>query len=348
MKKLSFLLLVIVLVSASCSKKRYVTMNTLRPAEISLPKDINSIVIVDRSKFEKDAVNIIEGVLTGELPGQDKAAIQHAMNSLKDNLLRSPRYRVVVATERYNGNSVTAAFPDALSWGTVNRICNQYNADAVLAFEIFDSDFIVTDGKRKVKKTVGEGDNKREVEVDEFFAQGVGNLKMGIRLYDLKGREVIDQKLFNDTNTWEAAADSKAGAVAALVDRVNATNYLSSRIASGYAYKIAPMPVQIKRPFYSKSKKVPEVEIGSRKADVGDWQGAIDTWKKGISKAEIKEKGYLTYNIAIAYEVLGKYDNAIKWAQKSFVDYGLKDARDYVRQLENRKRQEQQVDNQLN
>src|SRR5688572_30467151 len=75
---------------AGCSGKRYVSMDAMRPAEITVPSYVNTIVIVNRTEFDKKAVNVLESILTGEIPGEDKAALQEAMGSFQSTLLQSP------------------------------------------------------------------------------------------------------------------------------------------------------------------------------------------------------------------------------------------------------------------
>lgn len=342
------LYLVLPILALGCSGTRTVTMNAMRPAEITFPPYVNTLLIVDRSKFDKNAVNIIEGVLTGELPGEDKAGVQELVSSFQNQLSYSPRFKTTVADERLSGNSITSAFPDQLPWAKVKSMCDKYNAEAVVSIEIFDTDFIITNGTRKVKKTVGEGDSKKEIEVDEFYAEGVGNLSIGIRLYDPSAKTIVDQQLIRETNTWTATGNSKAAALAALISKGDATRYLGRQAGSDYAYKIAPMPIRISRMFYGKSKKAPELERGSRLADVGKWQEAADMWESGISGSADKEAGKLAYNVAIAYEVLGDMDLAKEWAQKAYVTYGNKDARNYSSTLQRRINSEARAQEQLN
>ncbi|MTI40624.1 DUF6340 family protein [Fulvivirga lutimaris] len=349
MKKLALpVITLIAIVIGSCSGTRTVTMNAMRPAEITFPPEVNSLLILDRTKFNKNAVNIIEGILTGEMPGEDLAGVQELMNSFQQQLSYSPRFSTKLATERLNGNSVTSAFPAQLSWNEVNKLCSKYGTDAIVSIEMFDTDFVVTNGKRKVKKTVTEGDVKKEVEVDEFYAEGIGNITIGIRLYDPIAQTIVDQQLLNNSNTWSAGGATLKDAMAQLIDKSAATRALSRGVGKDYAYKIAPMPVRISRMFYGKSKKAIELEQGSRLADVNKWQEAADKWESGISRAPAKEAGKLAYNTAIAYEVLGDLPKAKEWAQKSYVDFGNKDARDYVRTIQNRMYQEERIKEQMN
>ena len=114
-----------------------------------------------------------------------------------------------------------------------------------------------------------------------------------------------------------------------------------------YAFKIAPMPITINRSFRGKSKKSPAIETGARFADIGQWEDAIMEWKQGIRNAEDKEAGYLTYNMAVGYEVLGDMGSALKWAEKSYIRYGNKNARSYVTLINKRLEEEEMARKQL-
>lgn len=344
---LTSLSLVFVIILGSCSNTRIVTMNAMRPAEITFPSYANTIVIINRSRFEKKATNIVEGILTGELPGEDKAGVQSAMTAFQNQLMASPRFQTKIASEILAGNSINSAFPNPLPWTTVEQMTSKYNAEIMVAIEMFDTDFIVTKGVRKVKKNVEENGVKREIEIDEFYAEGVGNLTIGFRVYDPKEKSIVDQQLLSESKTWQAAGRNTKDALAGLMAKSEATRYLGGLAGSEYAYKIAPMPIRISREFYSKSKKIPEIAAGSRMADVNDWQGAAKKWESGLSRAATKEAGYLCYNIAISHEVLGNLDTAKLWADRAYVDYGNKKAREYSSTLTRRMNQEQRVQEQM-
>ncbi|WP_421753672.1 DUF6340 family protein [Croceimicrobium sp.] len=350
MKRIIPAILVIAALLSSCGGQKPVMINTMRPAALTIDPGIQTLLLVDRTKPSKKGnwVNIGEGILTGEMPHQDKAAAQELLNSLKNALQSSPRYEVLIASERLEGNSLTAAFPDPLPEHLQFNIMNRYRADAILVLEVMDSDFIITQGTRKVKRKVVEGKNRREIEVDEWYAEGVANIRVGLRLYNPRNKELIDQQMISQTNTWEGAADSKAGALAALISRADAVRHLCGQIGHDYAYKIAPMPITLKRIFYTKSKESPELEEGGRMAEVGQWEEAIDIWKKGIPNAvEQKDAGRMAYNIAVAYEVLGDLEEAKRWAQDAYSRYGNKTARTYASQLQRRMHDERAVQNQL-
>jgi hypothetical protein len=332
---------------SACSM-RNVSINTIRPADINVPSHIDTLLLLNRTNYSSQAVGIIEGILTGEMPGEDKAGTQAAINSFQSTLAYSNRFVVKNAAEIFPGNSLTTAFPAPLSWGDIENLCSKYNTQAVVAIEIFDTDFIVTDGKRTVQKDVTENGVKKTVNKEEYFAKGVGNITIGFRIYDPANKTIVDQQLITNNNTWEAVGTSIQDALAHLIAKTEATRYLGNLVGSNYAYKIAPMPVTISRQFYKKIKSVPLAASAVRKADVNDWNGAMETWKTSLAEAKTaKQMGRICYNVAVAYEVLGDLANAKIWANKAYVDYGNKKAKTYSAALNIREYDANRVQQQM-
>ncbi len=347
MKRYSIFLILMILLFSSCMKS--VSINTLRPADINIPNEIQSIVLVDRTAYERDAIGVIEGILTGEGINEDQDGVMTMFSSLQNSLRVSPRFDVVLASEKLRGQNILGSFPDPLDWRQVDQLTRKYNTDGLLAIEIFDSNFIVTNGKRKNTRTVEDEDgNKKEEEYTEFFAEGVGNTRIGIRLYDAKNRTVIDQDIYTENKTWEASATSLKEALAKLVSKSQATKYLAQSVGNTYASKIAPMPVRLSRSYYAKPKKNAYLSKGARQASVNQWESAIDTWKAGLrNSSDTKASGRMAYNIAVGYEILGDLFLAHEWAGRSYVDYGEKKGRSYASQINNRMITEEILDEQL-
>ncbi|SDC90447.1 hypothetical protein SAMN04488104_10094 [Algoriphagus faecimaris] len=328
----SLFLFGILSLTVACSKN--VTMTRLMPAAVTVPSEIQKIVILDRTKPQNEMVSVIEGLITGELPFEVRNAIEATLSSLQQTLNTSPRYEVVRANQRLTGGMFGQIFPSPLDWYTVERICQEYQADAVLVLENFNSDFVTTDRVQMIKKTVGEGKEARTVEVKGVYMEGLADVSAGFRLYDPIGKNIIDQQRFQKTNTWSAEAETKTQALALLIAKADATRIVGELAGAGYAAKIAPMYVNIDRGFFPKSKTHPAVAEGARYAEVDQWEQAIETWESAIPEADQKTGGMLLYNIAVGYELLGSLDLAKDWAGKAYTQYGLKKAKNYVRTLD--------------
>jgi len=140
---------------------------------------------------------------------QDEQAIQHTIEGIVNTTLNAPRFVIKRATEKYIGETSGTVFPEALHWNVVENLCNKYEADAVIAVETFDSDYMITNGTRPVTKKDSEGNVKTGL---EFTAEGVGIVNIGIRLYDPKERLIIDQYQFSEQMRWGSHGISVADA----------------------------------------------------------------------------------------------------------------------------------------
>jgi len=280
----------------------------MRPAQVTIAPHIKKVAIVNRTIPENKVANVVEGFLTGEFPGQDKQNIQAAMGGLQENLRNSPRYEMILTNEELKGSGSGGSFPVPLQWSLINELSQKYKADAILAIETYDSDFIVTKGSKKT---------------------------------------ITDQYHLNRNNRWYAKGNSIQDAVVQLIDSKAAIQRVSHMTGLAYGARISPTWYTVEREFYKKSKKDASFTIGSRRAQVNDWNGAADYWLKATQSHNAKLAGKAAFNLALAYEVLGDLDNAKIWVTKSYTDFGNKKARRYASILDNRQWEAQKLAQQL-
>ena len=313
---------VVFLVAMSSCAMREVYIHADRPPLIDVPSNIQTILLVDRSNPENKQKNVIGAVLSAGLPGERKAAAQEALNGLQERMESTSRFNVIRASEAYNGSNISTAFPDALDWNEIDRLCEKYHADAVVALEVFSPKFVVTNGTRIVKKAIPA--TNTVIPVPEFFAEGLATVSVGYRFYDPGNQNIPDQKVFSTSNHWNTSGASVADAMGLLVNKGEALKRVSYDAGASYGARISPIPVTITRPFYNRPKGNSFMDKGTRLADTNQWYKALDMWKNGIESSKSKVAGKLSYNVAICYEVIGDFDEAINWANKSYVDYGNK------------------------
>ncbi len=325
--------LVATLALAGCASTQRVTLDSVRPAAVTFPGDVDRLLIVERTDRDHPYERI-ESILSGELPDEDRAGTQALINELRQGLRVSGRFDVQVAREMPPGLSLNAALPRPLAWDRVAALCEHYGADAAIVIEAFDTDFVVTRGTRVRDK---DEDGKKTI---EFTAEGVAHVTVGIRVYDPAREQIVDEKLFERSQSWEAHGLTIRDALLGLMDKGAATRDLSTAIGAAYTQRITPTPIRITRAFRGKYKKAPALERGTRFAEVGDWQQAKAVWEAGLPSADDEGAGYLSYNIAVAFEVLGDFDAARSWAERSYTQYGYREGRSYVTYLDRRRRDE--------
>ena len=158
-----------------------ITFKVLFPAPIDVPQHIQRIGLIDRSVPDNNILSIIEGGLTGEGIGQDKLGTQFALDGLNGMLQNSPRFHVYRTTEAMIGGSpIGASFPDPLPWGKIEELCHDYDVDAIISLEKYDSDFIVTNASKDVKKKNADG---QEIRGLQRFVLASGCMIPGTRAF---------------------------------------------------------------------------------------------------------------------------------------------------------------------
>ncbi len=330
-KSVTFFLLIVWVMLSSCNKN--IGISAWQPAPITVPRHVQHITILNRTLPESQVANVLEGILTGELPFQDRKAAESAIASLTGSIAESNRFRTTQYPTSMKGSGSGGILPAPLDWATVERICRETNSDAVLALETFDTDFILTNAE-KIEDQKDKDGKVQKVKV--FTAQGVATVKLGLRMYDVKDRRIIDQHQYDHRNTWTARGSTAAEAALALIAKNDAVLRVSSNSGFAYGKRIVPRMVTLSRPLYKKKKGNRDLERGTRKALVGDWDGSIDDWMRAAQSSSDKVAGRAAHNIAVAYEVLGDLDNSLKWAQKSYSDFGFKKALEYSSQIRRR------------
>jgi tetratricopeptide (TPR) repeat protein len=344
MKKFYFLSLIVAL-GIIFSSSAWVKLTLMRPAVISVPLSVQTLLIVDRTLPSDEKRNKVEEVLTGEIMRQDEQGVQAAIDGLVKTLQNGPRFKTEYSNDKYMGETSGTIFPQAMNWTTIDKLCEKYRTDAVLAIETYDSDYIITNGSRLIDHKDANGNIKK---VMEFFAEGVGSVNLGFRLYFPAERSIGDQYQFSRQMRWDASGSSVTAAVQGVMDKIAAINEVSYEAGREYALRISPSYYTVTRYFYDKPKKNKHLVAGVRKSEVADWKGAIESWEMAIKKGKKdKDKGRAAFNIAVGYEVLGDFDKALEWASKSYTEYGEKDANDYYKAIRARLNEEAIVNNQL-
>ena len=126
MRNILFLIFII-LFSSSCSISS-IRFNAIKPAEINLPVEIESIVFANRTTPTKNnkAENILDGILSGEQIGVDKRASKDCINSLKFKMSNSPRFTLISTESIEFKGSGTAEMSQPLKWKKIEKNLQNY------------------------------------------------------------------------------------------------------------------------------------------------------------------------------------------------------------------------------
>ena len=191
-KQIIFGILVVGLSSCTTSS---VLVNVQRPADITITKDIQNVVVVNRSRPSKDnlAGNIIEGLISGEGIGADRKGAEYCVEGLSNMLSNSERFSLKNVGGIELKGTGTSSFPIPLSWNEVKSICGSYDGDALLVLETFDSDSRTIVGAPVARTRKVKGIKVKEL---RYPATLIMSVESGWRVYDVNKERIIDENKF--------------------------------------------------------------------------------------------------------------------------------------------------------
>ena len=163
-------------------------------------------------------------------------------------------------------------------------------------------------------------------------------VKAGWRIYDVHGQNILDEAAVTRNITYHGRGVNPLIAAQALMDRKEAVREVGNIAGHAYAFSIIPLWNRVTRDYYVRGNN--NFKIATRRARTGNWDGAADLWERETSNPKGKIAGRACYNMAIISEINGDVDGALKWAQRSYENFNIHLALQYVNLLKNR-----QIDN---
>lgn len=308
-------------------------LQVLVPAKITLPPDIKKVGIANRSLPEKEnqALNILEGFVTGESVFADREGSGKCVRGLYDKLNNSPRFQgVLIEGEDLRGTG-TREFPAPLDGNKVDELCKKYGVDALILLETFDSNIWIHDDKRSTKRKDKNGKEYTEV---EYYSDLNVNSSAGWRVYDFTNKQIIDENRFTDEKRWSAGGSSKSDARYHLPPKREAINKAGYFAGEQYAVRISPNWKNESRYFYKKGND--DLKMAKGFVKTGNWDKAAEIWKKYTLDKERKIAGRACHNMALASEMKGQLEIALEWAKKAYLDFHLRSEGSYINHLQQR------------
>ncbi len=296
---------------------------------VTLPEHVKQMVVVNRTLIDstqKDK-NLIEAIVTGESFLGDKQGPEDCIYSFRNYFNNYGPVPVVIPEKHRLYGNIGSFQSEPLDWKLVKKICRENKSSALISLEKFDTNSDATVGA--VKSGVDIINNAMN---GGGLSQGVKDIRYhvqyGWKLYDTLSQQIV----YSDDQAVHEIARGVPMLAPLPIEAVKNTAVV---IGEREASKFASTFYWVHRDYYKKGKSS-KFKIGVRRAYVNDWDGAIEIWKETAKSDNSKTAGRSCYNIAIAYEVKGDVNEALKWARKSFSDYGTKLAHQYVYTLERR------------
>ena len=316
--------------AASCTQS--VAIRMLQPAEMAVPEHIQTIVTIDRSKPSSGFITFLEGLATVEGINQDRRGRKEALEGLAYSLTRTPRFQVKHSDLTLEGSKGGINMTYPLDWAEVEKICSDYGADALIAIEAYDSDINVSTTPYEVKR---KDENGNEYTETNYRAEANVHITIGWRFYDPQKKIILDEFSVQTGESYSATGTTAEQAKNNLPDLAYKAFDLSHAAGEKYGMRVAPVWVTVNRQFYTSGKKdfKEPMKKAARLAKQDQWEAAAQIWQRMVETADAKTAGRAAFNLAVASERLGYLETALKWAEKAYLEFNFKPARDYIQKL---------------
>lgn len=333
-RRLVVCLPLLLLLLFSCKPAAYIQV--LQPAQLVVPEHINKILLVDRSKPSGGWLKNLESVFSGEELNQDQTGRRNAMDALSSVLAKTPRFQTMAPGIEMQGTRGGRTMMTPLSWYEVQDLCKRYNTDAIVAIEMFDSDVNSTSSPRTIKEKSKDGKETSKIVYD---GKKNARVNLGWRFYDAKNKQIIDE--YHDSDTQDRSSYSQNTAQAAINNMessIEVVRAIGRSLGNKYGSRIAPTYIQVARSYYKnvKGSTADRFDQAARYADANEWFKAMNIWEKIAGSNDKEAAGKATFNLAVANEVNGLLNQALQHAKDAYTQFGLKNAKTYIRILEDR------------
>ncbi len=320
-------------------------MGVTEPAMVHLPSEVKRIGIINRSEPSQGnkVLDNLDKVLSAEGIHLDEKGAEAAISALASELLAIKDFEKVEIIEGIEElKKGLAVMPTSLSWETVEQLCEQYQVDVLFSLAFYD-----TNTKADYKLATMKLPNSFGISVDVpahevTLATTVVN---GWRIYDPHTKEVVDEHFYDKNMMFVGRGINPMKAVEAVVGRNETVKEYSRNVGIAYANRLLPKTVRISRDYFVRGND--NFKIAKRRAQAGNWEGAAELWERELNNTNTKIAGRAHYNMGISKEINGDLEQAILFASKSYTDYKINSALDYVNVLRYRLQQNRVLDQQL-
>ncbi|GAF02664.1 DUF6340 family protein [Saccharicrinis fermentans] len=302
----SFFILLVSVLFASCVTYQTFNMDVLMPAKHTVQPEVKSVVLVDNSvPFRgKDVhhINTLGSELSIDTIWLD-AFSELTLLALKEELQRRNFFDSVylhVDPLKKDQRFINRA----LSWKQVDDLCQQYDAQAVVAVE---------------KYLYGT-----KIQVERMFdGDLLGYLDAGgailWRGYNNLSQKVIYRETQKDTISWDVTGGNITQIANGLPAIKGGLGDLAQYLGEQAADYLAPVWETQTRGYYVAGNYhfVQAAEF----VNAENWGEAIKLWKYVFDHSQKKVKARAAYNLALAAEILSDYESALYWLKEGMSVY---------------------------
>jgi len=319
----------------SCTSTNLMSLSVLKPAPVSIPANIKTVAIVNRSKAaaESQTLDAIHKAVSLESNDLQQAGAQGSLRGLSDELMKNTRFTEVKPLTMDLRSFGAGVFPTPMQWDIVEKICRDSHTDALFSLELFDTESKLNYSASPAQVNLGV----TSIPAIAHQVNMATSVKTGWRIYDPSTHTILDEYILGEDISASGSGINPAVAASSLIGRKEAVTEVGIKAGEAYAARILPCWIRVSRDYFVAGDE--NFKTAKRKAQSGNWDVAAEIWLQETKSPDGKLAGRACYNMAIISEINGDLDGAIQWSQKSYENYNNRLALNYLNILRYRQSQ---------
>jgi len=297
----------VTLLFSSCITTQSVPIDQMEPGKVSLPAQVRKVALIARNfKFPIDTLggywslnNRLKMGTSLDNKMIDSIAVTKSLDNLRKAMLESGRFDEVFVYP-FNAIKPHVGKKDLpLSSGFIQSVCTESSTEAVISLEMLSFFYSRQNGNP------GNG------------IPGEANAKITAiwSVYTAKSEKPVDRFTHSEVIRWTESDRLNSNKKFKLPGRIDAISIACGKAATNYSKRIVP--------YWAESSRL---LIGLENADFekamsyalkNKWKEASRIWESYTKSPGNRVAGIASLNNAIAQEMLGDYDKASFWSDKS-------------------------------
>ena len=298
----------------SCISIRNLEIEVAVLPEFPLSDDVQSIVLINRSMnmlFQNTPSDSLEKILVKnemhlDSIFRDSIACDTIMHVAARELFNSGRFDVVIPKNENIYRNDSDDIRNPLDIKTIDRLCQEYNADAVLVLETFSERFVTKYNYQIFNYNYPES----------FGARTDIKYKSEWRLYRPDNMKPALRFQIGDSIFWEGNSSTLRDVYDQMPHVKESLLGGAMAAGSNLASHISPKWVSRTRNFFSTGIK--EIDLAIPLIYNNKWDEATSIWSKYANIVSKRIRAKVEFNLALASEMNGNLDLAIDWGLKSY------------------------------
>lgn len=302
MKKI-FVCLLFVCGLTSCGSINYISIDTFNPAEVTYPKNVKRVLIVNNAVPQPSNLGYtykLSGVVQDTARARTDSALIYTCSSLGKAIADAPLFDDVLLYHNMTRNDSDYLEDKRLSPEDVKNLCKETGTDAIISvdrmlFQMEKDVYVFAEG----------------------YITGTIDIKMsGVLRSYYPGRENPLATIYvNDSIFWSEDAGNMHQLRQVLPSPTEALNEAGSFIGEKSVPNFIPHWNKDSRWYYTGMGslwKQAAAYITTEK-----WDEAAVIWKKLYNSASWSTQAKAASNLALYYEINSKFEEALEWATKA-------------------------------